>query len=326
MKRDKKMRASPLALAIGTLMVAPGALAYDTAAATTAANGSACNAARPFYWEIGGQTGSPIVSGQVGGTTYSRTTEMDLASASKWITAAYVLERYNGLPGGSAGADIVDSMQMLKGHTSFNELWCEIVSQVGNCHTISNNDVVDSSKVGDFNYNSGDMQWVAASSNHLDLGDLYRSGLASEIDSYLALGSTFNAATPLLAGGYNMNTVDYAQFLQRLMTGYYVMTDYLGYNPVATVCSNCFSPLNTANLHYSLFHWIEDQTGGYFDEEETYPAGVGDGVYSSPGAFGYYPWITADKNYYGIVARRETAGSWLESVVCGQAIRDAFFN
>jgi hypothetical protein len=62
--------------------------------------------------------------------------------------------------------------------------------------------------------------------------------------------------------------------------------------------------------HYGLGHWIEDD-----------PA-TGDGSFSSPGAFGFYPWISADRALYGVVARK-SIGSW-RSVLCGRAIRKAW--
>lgn len=65
--------------------------------------------------------------------------------------------------------------------------------------------------------------------------------------------------------------------------------------------------------HYSIGHWVEDD-----------PV-VGDGAFSSPGAFGFYPWIDATKSYYGILARNVSgAGSVGDSVDCGRLIRKAW--
>ncbi len=56
------------------------------AATTTASNHSACSAIRPFYWEIG-DTAGPMASASVNATgsatTYSASTVMNIASASK---------------------------------------------------------------------------------------------------------------------------------------------------------------------------------------------------------------------------------------------------
>jgi len=50
---------------------------------------------------------------------------------------------------------------------------------------------------------------------------------------------------------------------------------------------------------------------------------VGDGAFSSPGAFGFYPWIDRTKTSYGVVARNEMGGA-LTSVFCGRLIRKAW--
>ena len=45
----------------------------------------------------------------------------------------------------------------------------------------------------------------------------------------------------------------------------------------------------------------------------------------SPGAFGFYPWISGDKSLYGILAREDadsTAG--FKSALCGRLIRQAW--
>ncbi len=64
--------------------------------------------------------------------------------------------------------------------------------------------------------------------------------------------------------------------------------------------------------HYSIGHWVEDDRV------------VGDGAFSSAGAFGFYPRIDAGKASYGIVARSSGAGSGFESASCGRLIRKAW--
>ena len=65
--------------------------------------------------------------------------------------------------------------------------------------------------------------------------------------------------------------------------------------------------------HYSYAHWVEDEPT------------TGDGAFSSPGAFGFYPWIDATKTYYGILARAVVGGgAYLESAMCGRLLRKAF--
>ena len=62
------------------------------------------------------------------------------------------------------------------------------------------------------------------------------------------------------------------------------------------------------------------------------PSGAGDGAYSSPGFYGFYPWIYIDPTnaanaWYGIVAREVNTGNanaFRDSIVCGRLIRRAW--
>ena len=53
---------------------------------------------------------------------------------------------------------------------------------------------------------------------------------------------------------------------------------------------------------------------------------IGDGAYSSAGAFGFYPWIDASRTWYGIVARAavDDNGMGFASAQCGRLIRKAW--
>ena len=68
-----------------------------------------------------------------------------------------------------------------------------------------------------------------------------------------------------------------------------------------------------ARVWYAAGHWVEDD-----------PV-TGDGAFSSPGAFGFYPWIDQSKTYYGVVARMAQNGAW-PSVQCGRLIRKAWLS
>ena len=320
-KKAKSHRFLRVFAAAGAALVSTSIVLADAQDAIAAASGSDCTAAQPFYWEIGQSSGSPLVSGQSGGTTYNRNTTVTLASASKWVFGAYVVERYNGIPTGSSGATIVSSLKMLEGHTSFGPVKCAFTSTVSACHTIGTNDNVDSSKVGYFNYGGGDGQYAAAGSSLLNLGSKTKSQLLSEVNSYLNLGSSFAYKNPGVSGGMEGNAADYATFLQNLMDGTYVMSSHLGASAVSTQCTQCNSPFGSADMHYSLHHWVEDNTGGQLPGGASLSAG--DGSFSSAGAKGFYPWISSDKQYYGIIS---TEGDSESSYICGKAIREAYFN
>ncbi len=110
-------------------------------------------------------------------------------------------------------------------------------------------------------------------------------------------------------------------FLQKVVGGQLLFKNFLGVDPVCTLPQSCpgqalRSPVRAA-WHYSYAHWVEDAPGG-------------DGAFSSPGAFGFYPWIDSSKTYYGIVSRagraRDGEGAGYASALCGHEIRRAFFS
>ena len=114
----------------------------------------------------------------------------------------------------------------------------------------------------------------------------------------------------------------------------------LGSDPVCTTPNNpncpsaVFSPINNSRAggpnnisderwHYSLGHWVEDDPT------------VGDGAFSSPGKFGFYPWIDASKSWYGVIARNDVVNvystdpkkqPYVTSVACGRKMRAAWLH
>ena len=111
---------------------------------------------------------------------------------------------------------------------------------------------------------------------------------------------------------------DYAPYLRKLLAGSLRMAAALGTNPVCTNPTTCarqavYTPIPiNESWHYSTGHWVEDD-----------PV-VGDGAFSSPGAFGFYPWVDASKTWYGVLARRDSSGGGVDSVYCGRLIRKAW--
>lgn len=329
MSKKSGARIKRIALGVGLACLSgPTAVfAYNVAAATAAANGSACANAGEFYWEIGATTGGPIVSGQVAGTDYARNTVVDLASSSKWVFAAYVVQRYNGPPRGPTGATIIGGLNMQLGYTYMDDPNCASVPTVAKCFATGDNSLLNPQAIGYFFYNSGSAQAVAANPALLKLGADTDATLLTEFNSYLGLGPTFSFVIPTMSSGLTASAADYATFLQKIMNGTYVISGYLGYNPVTTYpCGNGLSgcsPFGSVNFHYALHHWIENNTGGTYPIHGTTQP-PGDGAYSDPGAFGFYPWISADKKYYGIISTQGAVGTYEYTIPCGGAIRSAF--
>ena len=123
-----------------------------------------------------------------------------------------------------------------------------------------------------------------------------------------------------------MSAASYALFLRKVLNNSFQMKTNLGANSVCTNPSTCvaanYSPVPaTESWHYSLGHWVEDD-----------PV-QGDGSFSSPGLYGFYPWINASKNLYGVIARYDIANAgntpaantaYWRSVACGRLIRKAY--
>src|SRR5690606_3350202 len=106
---------------------------------------------------------------------------------------------------------------------------------------------------------------------------------------------------------------DYGIFLQRIISRHLKMRDFLGENAVCTNTNTCATSLFTPvpqieSWNYSLGHWVEN-----------------DGTFSSPGLFGFYPWISSSKDLYGILSRHDTDDdAYWNSVKCGRLIRKAY--
>jgi hypothetical protein len=282
-----------------------------SAATTTAQTTSSCTAIQPFYWEIGNSTAA-LASGSVGGMTYTATTSMNIASASKWLYGAYVVEKKAGI----LDSDDIKYLNFQSGYTSFTI--CLPGNTVEECANLASNGVYTPADDGIFSYGGGHMQQHAVLMN---LGALDKAGLATEMRNVLGNDIGMTYSQPQLAGGVVSTATDYAIFLRKLLAGSLQIAAQLGSHPVCTNPLTCPTAKNTPvptdeSWHYSLGHWVEDDPQ------------VGDGAFSSAGAFGFYPWIDAHKSIYGIVAREDQQGSaaGVASVFCGRLIRKAWFS
>jgi len=290
--------------------VADDGATSSSAVTQTIATNALCTAIPSFYWEIGDVSG-PLASGTVG-TGFDATTTMDIASASKMVFGAYVVERFKG--------DLTQMdpslMRMLGGYADFEYDSCLLSTTVSACASAAKNATVTQADVGGFYYSGGDFQAYAAGA--LGLGGDTSAQLATDIKSLVGTELSFTYSSPQLAGGINTSASDYAAFLRKVLAGTLALHDHLGEDPVCTLpgasCPTAlYSPAAPYAWHYSYAHWVEDDPTS------------GDGAFSSAGAFGFYPWIDRTKTYYGIVARHSLdSGAYIQSAQCGAVIRKAF--
>jgi len=291
------------------------------AANKTAQNNASCQAVQPFYWEIGDTTGA-LGSGSAGTGAPDAGTAMNIASASKWLFAAYVVQMHGDVPANRP------YLNFTSGYSNFDNALCASTQTVAEC----NNGVINLTEANahTFHYQGGHMQRLAVD---LGLGGMNVLQLASEVNAGIGNDVGVAYVEPQPPGGVRTNARSYAVFLRKLLKnspsplqlGPLLGTQAVCVHPSAT----CSASSETANalpedFHYSLGHWVED------DPATTPSTPVDNRAYSSAGAFGFYPWVDFDRTLYGIVARQdstgETAGTGegYSSLKCGRLIRLAW--
>jgi hypothetical protein len=276
---------------------------------------SACKGIAPFYWEIGNGA-KLLASGSTGDGSIRRDTNFPIASASKWVFGAYVIQRLKG----QLDPRTEKSLKMMSGYTNLSATSCIFTPTVQACFDKGSNATYSPQNDNKFFYNGGHFQKWAVDHG---LGPMKRDEVVAEYQKQLGTDFHFSFGAFQMAGGIKTSAENYAIFLRKILNGQLLMKNFLGANPTCTLPRQCSqavrSPVHMA-WHYSYAHWVEDD-----------PAG--DGSFSSPGAFGFYPWIDATKTYYGIISRlhrtdREggeiAAGA--ASAQCGKLIRRAYFS
>jgi len=298
----------------GSTSTGPSDAQRIAAATATAQSGSnACAPIAPFYWEVGDRN-ARLAAGSVdaaGNTlSYTSSTLMPIASASKWLYAGYIVQKRQGV----LSASDVKFLNFRSGYTNFSI--CLPGQTIDSCLAYLNNGVYSTATDGQFDYGGGHMQKHASLEG---LGGLDNAGLAAEVRSQIGNDIVLAYSQPQPAGGGVSTADDYARYLRKLLGGALWMSAALGTNPVCTNPTTCpagqavSTPIpSNESWHYSVGHWVEDD-----------PV-VGDGAFSSPGAFGFYPWLDARKTWYGVVARKDSAGGGVDSVYCGRLIRKAW--
>lgn len=293
------------------------------AAQQTVDSAAACQQIQPFYWEVGDRDGLKI-SGQSGRGAPSRTDNMPVASASKWIYSAYVVQKKSGV----LSSTDIQFLNFQSGYTYFHG--CRRSQTVSECLSNFRNGrgKPDPETEGRFYYSGGHFQKHAVL---MGLGDLDAQQLgeavSAELEPFIRPGWAFGYKQAQPAGGGFSSAEQYGAFLQALLANKLALSSLLGTHAVCTNPATCpggavSTPIpQSESWRYSLGHWVESD-----------PV-QGDGAFSSPGAFGFYPWVSADKTWYGMVVRDsfkhllggdESEKPGVQSVYCGRLIRKAW--
>ncbi len=277
-----------------------------------------------FYWEIGTADDTlPLASGMQGKGSVDADSHFNIASASKWMFGAYVLEK-KGIDEVRSNSALSNGLRFLSGYTGMNDDACVGKTTIAACFIAGmkgNTGQPDPATLGKFDYDSGHDQKLA--STDLGLGNFSAAQLDQEYQNTLGLSKTANMAAldPLMAGGMMASANDDASFLRKIMRQELEIGRYLGDQAVCTLPLACpgkvaYSPIVALGepWTYSYNHWVESEQGkGTID------------AYSSPGKWGFYPWISPDRKYYGVLSRLDKSpDSYAASVKCGRQIRKAF--
>jgi CubicO group peptidase (beta-lactamase class C family) len=297
--------------ALGAAAEVPLAQRAEAARQTAHAN-PACVAVRPFYWSIG-DAGGVKAEGREGLRAPAADTALPIASASKLVYGAYVVQKH----GGRLTADDIRFLTFTSGYTDFDK--CRRHQTVAACDAAGRNGEHEAASDGRFYYNGGHMQRHATLDGEGPDDD---AELARRVNAML--GTSFSYSQPQLAGGITASASDYGRFLQRIVAGELLMHDQLGTHAVCTNPATCptavYTPMaGDESPHYAIGHWVEDD-----------PA-TGDGAFSSAGAFGFYPWIDRGVSWWGVLARVDwhvasKPGPGVESLYCGRQIRAAWLD
>jgi len=293
---------------------------FAAAATQTVQTNANCTALNAFYWEIGDANGV-LASGTSGSGAPGATDVIAIASASKWLYSSFIVET-RGSAGVSATSD-VPFLNFTSGYTNFGLPVCP-----GNGGTIDDclnsigslgvpRGTLSPENVGKFYYDSAHMEKHASNSGY---GNLTGVTLGTAVSQTLGITVTYSDAQP--AGSGKASASEYAKFLRKVLSGSLRITSLLGADPVCTwhdnyvpACSAVNSPTDSTpyHWHYSLGHWVEDDDSNR--------------AYSSAGAFGFYPWVSADLKLYGIIARYDPGTQQQEgfrSAQCGRLVRLAY--
>ena len=110
-----------------------------------------------------------------------------------------------------------------------------------------------------------------------------------------------SASNPLVSGGAASTGRDYAIFLQALLDGSLIADRRAWLRDRTAGIPFLFRPRGaeeSGDWHYALGAWLE------CDEPRFSPACAHVRIYSSPGSFGWTPWIDFRNGYFALIARR----------------------
>ncbi|MDY7229606.1 hypothetical protein [Hyalangium rubrum] len=291
---------------------------YQQAAVDTANTSQHCDTLGNFHWELG--DGATVHFSLSRGTGVGAFTEMPLASASKWLYASAYLQSkgYANLTPNEKRR-----LNFTSGYLEGIDATCgDPGTTVSACYGPSYKNVsYNASQEGKYYYDGGHMQKLAAD----DIGIRSGTGFASVMDwvnKWLSTSLPESDNAVSVAGGFHGSAAHYRLFLQKLLNNQYAMSSQLVSDAVPAYAGGpgvAFTPWSSSQrAFYGLGHWLERE---WLNGAWTLTG------HSSPGKFGFYPWVDAGKTQYMILARSRVLlanNEGEKSRLCAHAIRRAY--
>ena len=161
---------------------------------------------------------------------------------------------------------------------------------------------------------------IAAAMAAAATGKSWNQIVADEVTTPLGMTATVNdfpsPANPRIAGGASSTIEDYARLMAAMLGGnLVVLPNFIQDRTAGT--ATAYTPIAPVfgDWHYALGSWRE------CDAVPFASACASQQLVSSPGAFGWTPWIDLDRGYWAIIGMQQGAGGSVESVRLEQQIQ-----
>ncbi|MEP0219388.1 serine hydrolase domain-containing protein [Parasphingorhabdus sp.] len=140
---------------------------------------------------------------------------------------------------------------------------------------------------------------MAEQATGLSYNDIFRREVANPLGfSQVTRFATPSASNPRAAGGAFSNASDYALFLRALLDGSLMAEPDVFFKDYTSAVEFLSRPAGAGgDWHYAFGAWLE------CDEANFVPSCADAQIYSSPGSFGWTPWIDRRNGYFALIAR-----------------------
>lgn len=159
---------------------------------------------------------------------------------------------------------------------------------------------------------------MAEAATGMSFGQLFRQQVGDVAGMTSTVFSVPSSTNPRLSGGGASTIEDYAAFLDAMLRGR-LLADIAGYTADRTadlpVLNAPEATVTAGEWHYALASWRE------CDDKPFSTGCAAARMVSSPGAFGWTPWIDFDRGYWAVIGMQEGIGGAAQGVALEQQLQ-----